>query len=207
MILVILLIRLGALAEISMRFFILRTKRANRDLLIAPNTFTTRLHDFLLISLYWTFIIHSQILKKMLLATLDGFFVTREWMEKLPKTHLIGLPKPVSDHSLFTIETCLPKGDPTPFRIKNMWLQHKDFYTIIKNWWTESLPARGANSFSNFDWPNLSSKIGIKKFLASSWDDTKTTQWDQLPDKKNPILGSPKRKFNVEAPRKDNSNI
>lgn len=125
MILVILLIRLGALAEISTRIFILRTKRANRDLLIAPNTFTTRLHDFLLISLYWTFIIQSQILKKMLLATLNGFFVTREWMEKLPKTHLIGLPKPVSDHSLFTIDTCLLKGDPTPFKIKNMWLQHK----------------------------------------------------------------------------------
>lgn len=127
MTLVTLLTSHDVLQGILTRFFTIPTEGAYRDL-PSTNTSTTGFQIFSLIdlplpNLQFTW---SNIQENASCSKLNRVFVTQEWMDKLPKTNLIGLPRPVSDHFPLLVNSSLHKGGPTPFRFENMWFHHKD---------------------------------------------------------------------------------
>lgn len=90
-------------------------------------------------------------------------FVTKEWMEKLSKTHLKGQPRPVSDHVPLMIDINHPKGGPTPFRFENLWLQHKEFKQNIQEWWDVSFQV-------NWTAQKINLKLRSIKFQLKLWN-------------------------------------
>lgn len=99
-------------------------------------SFHDSISDFFLIDLPLTNIHHtwSNFRAAASCSRIDRNSVTKEWMEKLLKTHLKGLPRLVSDHVSLIIDTNHPKGGPTPFRFENMWFLRKELKQNIQKW-------------------------------------------------------------------------
>lgn len=64
---------------------------------------------------------------------IDRFFVSPEWLEKVPNTHSKGLPRPVSDHVPLMVDINHPIEGLFPFRFENMWLITKISSKISTN--------------------------------------------------------------------------
>lgn len=95
---------------------------------------------------------------------LDRGWGNMEWLEKLPKTNVMHLPRISSDYCPIRVRTCLtiPRGGQKPFRFEPMWILHPDFHSMIQSEWV-----RGEGTFSinsvTFKSPLM---CGIKRCLA-----------------------------------------
>ncbi|RVW48032.1 hypothetical protein CK203_089187 [Vitis vinifera] len=68
---------------------------------------------------------------------LDRFLYSNEWEQVFPQSLQGVLPRWTSDHWPIVLETNPFKWGPTPFRFKNMWLQHPSFKESFGSWWRE----------------------------------------------------------------------
>ncbi|RVW30590.1 hypothetical protein CK203_086057 [Vitis vinifera] len=66
---------------------------------------------------------------------LDRFLYSNEWGHLFPQGLQKTLPRRTSDHWPIVLDTNPFKWGPTPFRFKNMWLQHPNFKENFRNWW------------------------------------------------------------------------
>lgn len=69
------------------------------------------------------------------MSKLDKMLVSPSWICSFLNSHLKALLKVGSDHSplLLKIEEEFWKN--TPFRLKNMWLDHSELEVKAKEWW------------------------------------------------------------------------
>ncbi|XP_042969188.1 uncharacterized protein LOC122301898 [Carya illinoinensis] len=78
-------------------------------------------------------------------AWLDREFINTQLLELLPQTLLTYLERNTSDHSpmIVSYDQNYQRYGPTPFRFQQMWMEHKDFFTLAKKCWEKEETGRG----------------------------------------------------------------
>lgn len=60
------------------------------------------------------------------LSRLDRFLVCRDWIQLVPETCQLALPKPMSNHCPIKLDTICERWEPSPFCFQLMSLEEKD---------------------------------------------------------------------------------
>jgi hypothetical protein len=69
------------------------------------------------------------------MSRIDRSFVSASWLVLWGNPSLWILPRTISDHCpLILRHNCIDWG-PRPFRFNNHWLAHKDFKSIVEEFW------------------------------------------------------------------------
>lgn len=72
----------------------------------------------------------------LIMERLDRMLVKSEWMNIMPNTNVIHLPRLHSDHCPLKINFQSNISINPPFRFKQMWVQHPDFNSVVSSSWT-----------------------------------------------------------------------
>lgn len=67
------------------------------------------------------------------LSRLDGFLVSKSWLDHWGVPSQWALIRDVSDHCPIVLRYPVQNLGPKPFKFKNFWLLHKDFNEVIEN--------------------------------------------------------------------------
>lgn len=61
--------------------------------------------------------------------------MSEDWLDMFPEACQTALPKPLSDHCPVLLDTQCERWGPSPFCFEPMWLEEKDLFGLIKDWW------------------------------------------------------------------------
>ena len=100
-----------------------------------------------------------------LLVKLDWFFTSTSWMTSFPKTTVLPLARPISDHlpCVMKIGTAIPKT--IVFRFENYWLQHSEFKRVVAAAWSIPVGNMDAAKSINAKFKNL--RRALKQWARS----------------------------------------
>lgn len=76
------------------------------------------------------------------LTLIDRFLASKSVLEKFANALVRRLDRHISDHFPILLSIGVDNWGPTPFRFKDMWLQHHSFFPLAKYWW-KNTPIRG----------------------------------------------------------------
>lgn len=71
-------------------------------------------------------------------SRLDRFLVIVDWEDFFKPPRQVTIVRTVLNHCLMVLDSNTLKWGPTPFRFKNMWLDHKEFGEAFVGWWNNT---------------------------------------------------------------------
>ncbi|XP_024958879.1 uncharacterized protein LOC112499834 [Cynara cardunculus var. scolymus] len=74
------------------------------------------------------------------LSKLDRFLVSAEFVNLLPMSNALALPRIFSDHCPIILDSRSIDGGPIPFKFFNSWLSDKDLQEVVEKSWNMSGP-------------------------------------------------------------------
>ena len=73
----------------------------------------------------------------------DRILLSNKWLDLYPDVFQIALSKPASDHCPIMLNSDCERWGPAPFWFELMWLEEKNFPSLISDWWNEMMVEMG----------------------------------------------------------------
>ncbi|MCI08407.1 putative transposon TX1 protein, partial [Trifolium medium] len=89
-------------------------------------------------------------------------FLSDDWISQWGNPSLWILPRVVSDHCPLVLRYNSVDWGPRPFRFNNHWLLHKDFKSLVEEWWR-------SQSYSGWMGFVLKEKVNGLKGVIKAW--------------------------------------
>ncbi|KAK9154956.1 hypothetical protein Sjap_002436 [Stephania japonica] len=96
-------------------------------------------------------------------ARLDRFLYTKVWGETFQEGRQVLGNRVTSDHFPVIFDTGYARWGPTPFRFENVWLSHRGFEHLVRDWWRLS-EAEGGPGYK------IMRKLGLFKEHLKQWN-------------------------------------
>ncbi|GJS56350.1 hypothetical protein Tco_0629712 [Tanacetum coccineum] len=96
------------------------------------------------------------------LSKIDRILVSHHYISKWPLAQLVALPREYSDQCPLLLNSSSEDFGPSPFKLYNSWISHKDFNDIVTTFWSNTIIQPNCNPTISLESKLKNLKIAIK---------------------------------------------